>query len=72
MISDGGNAARRVAEMVREGAIITGDGQKLPTRIDTICVHGDSAEAVAMATRVREGLEAEEIKLEMFTGSPLA
>ena len=72
MISDGREAARRVAEMVREGAIITDGGQKLPTRIDTICVHGDSAEAVAMAARVREGLEAAEIKLEMFAGSPLA
>ncbi len=72
MISDGREAARRVADMVREGAIITDGGQKLPTRIDTICVHGDSAEAVAMAARVREGLEAAEIRLEMFAGSPLA
>ena len=71
MISDGREAARRVADMVREGAIITDGGQKLPTRIDTICVHGDSAEAVAMAARVREGLEAAEIRLEMFAGHRL-
>ena len=72
MISDGEEAARRVAEMVRESAIITGDGQKLPTRIDTVCVHGDSAEAVALATRVREGIESAGIRLELFAGSPLA
>ena len=72
MISDGDEAARRVAEMVRARAIITCGGQKLPTRIDTVCVHGDSAEAVALATRVREGLEAAEIKLELFSGSSLA
>ncbi len=71
MISDGDEAARRVAEMVRERAIITGDGQKLPTRIDTICVHGDSAAAVALATHVRDGLGSAGIQLELFAGSPL-
>lgn len=72
MISDGDEAARRVADMVRESAIITGDGQKLPTRIDTVCVHGDSAGAVAFATRVRDGVESAGIKLDLFAGSPLA
>ncbi len=71
-ISDAGEAARRVAEMVREGAIITGDGRRLPARIDTVCVHGDGDGAVALATRVRDGLESAGIRLKPFAGTPLA
>lgn len=71
MIHDPAEAARRMVEMVRAGAILTGDGQRLETRIDTICVHGDSAEAVALARAVRAGLEAEGIELRAFEGNPL-
>ncbi len=57
VIHDPAHAARRVAEMVKEGAIITESGKRIPARIDTICVHGDNAEAVALSRAVREGLE---------------
>jgi UPF0271 protein len=58
VIHDPDHAARRVAAMVEEGAIITESGKRIPTRIDTICVHGDNAEAVALGGAVRAGLEA--------------
>lgn len=70
MIHDGTLAAERMVRMVTEGAILTNDG-KLPTRIDTICVHGDGAEAVAFSRSVREGLEAAGITLQAFDGAPL-
>ena len=52
-------ARNRVVEMVREGAIVTASGARLPARIHSICVHGDTSGAVAMAREIRHGLERE-------------
>ena len=71
MIHEGEVAAERMVQMVQEGAILTEQG-KLETRIDTICVHGDSAEAVALSAAVRQGLEASGIELKQFDGQPLS
>ncbi len=71
MIHDGEDAAARMVEMVRAGAIITGDGARLETRIDTICIHGDSASAVAFSGKVRKGLETAGIAIAKFTGAAL-
>ena len=69
---DADEAAERMVRMVREGAILAGDGQRLETRIDTICVHGDSAAAVALSGAVRQGLESAGIAVRAFDGRPLA
>ena len=50
-------AAARVHMMVREGAIISASGKRIPVAIDTVCVHGDNPAAVAMAEQVRDKLE---------------
>lgn len=71
MIHDPEEASSRMVEMVEAGAILTADGGALETRIDTICVHGDSDEAVAMARAVRAGLEAAGIVVARFSGAPL-
>ena len=70
MIHDGVLAAERMVQMVTEGAILTDEG-RLPTRIDTICVHGDKSAAVALAAAVRKGLENAGITLKAFDGAPL-
>ncbi|KZZ21028.1 hypothetical protein A3753_07340, partial [Sulfitobacter sp. HI0082] len=49
VIHDADTAAARMVEMVKAGAIITESGKHIPTRIDTICLHGDTAEAVQIA-----------------------
>jgi len=49
--------------MVRERAIVSAGGKHVPVAIDTICVHGDNPEAVAMARRVREVLEADGVRI---------
>lgn len=64
-------AASRVADMVREGAIIAESGKRIPTRIDTICLHGDTPTAVAIAAEVRHALERAEIELVPFPGTCL-
>jgi len=52
-------AAPRILKMLEEQAIIAESGVRVPTRIDTICVHGDGPEAVAMARVLRDRLERE-------------
>ena len=66
LIHDADAAAARVAAMVGEGAIVTASGARLPTPIRSICVHGDSAQAVAMARAVRARLEAAGIAIRPF------
>ena len=63
MIHEAGEAARRMVAMVTEGAILTASGKRIPARIDTICCHGDTPEAVEIARAVRAGLEAHGITL---------
>lgn len=50
---------RRILAMVSERAVIAVSGRRIPTAIDSICVHGDTPNAVAMAKALRERLEAE-------------
>ena len=58
VIHDAARATERIVDMVNAKAIITESGRRIPSRIDTVCVHGDNAEAVALARGVRQGLEA--------------
>lgn len=66
VIHDPARAASRILEMVGEGAIIAESGKRIVARIDTICLHGDTAEAVEIARAVRDGLEAGGITVRKF------
>ncbi|TXM66479.1 5-oxoprolinase subunit PxpA [Methylobacterium sp. WL120] len=66
MIESAEEAASRVLAMVESGAIVTAQGTRLPTPIRSVCVHGDSADAVATARAVREKLEGAGIRLASF------
>ena len=59
-------AGPRIAQMIKEGAIITKTGKRLKTEIHTVCVHGDTPEAIEIAESVREALTASDIKLRKF------
>lgn len=56
VLHDADAAASRILAMLHAGAIITENGKRIPTRIDTICVHGDTKEAVEMAAALRRKL----------------
>ncbi|MCZ0813278.1 MAG: LamB/YcsF family protein [Pseudomonadota bacterium] len=71
VIHDAARAGARMAEMVREGAIITESGKRIPTRIDTICLHSDTATAVSIATEVRRALKESGVRLKRFEGVPV-
>jgi len=68
MIHDADVAARRMVEMVSEGVIIAHDGTRIDTAVDSICVHGDGPEAVAIARAVRAALEAAGVEVAPFAG----
>ncbi|MFY0616947.1 LamB/YcsF family protein [Shimia sp.] len=71
VIHDPDMAGRRMADMVREGAIITESGKRIQTRIDTICLHGDTPTAVRIATEVRRALHDSGVTLAQFEGQPV-
>lgn len=62
-------AAARVLAMVEEGAIIALSGKRVKTAFGSICVHGDTPGAVAMARAVRETLEGAGLTIRPFAGS---
>ena len=66
MLHDAVFIAERVIRMVKSGTIETQSGKMLPAPMDTICVHGDSAESVAIARTVRTRLQDAGITLKAF------
>lgn len=68
VIEDAAAATARVLRMVEDRAITTTSGTRLPVAVDTICVHGDNAHAVAMASAIRQGLEAAGCVIAPFPG----
>jgi len=58
--------AERVLAMVSEGALIAMSGQRIPAPIHSVCVHGDTPNAVAMAKAVRAKLEGAGIVVKAF------
>lgn len=71
VIHDAARAASRIVKMIRAGAIITENGKHIPTRIDTVCLHGDTPKAVGIASCTRRALEAAGILVTRFIGAPV-
>ena len=59
--------AERVVTMVDTGRVTAADGSVVDIEVESICVHGDSPGAVAIATAVRGSLLAAGIELAAFT-----
>ncbi len=66
VLHDPETIADRVLAMVGEGAVIATGGKRVPTAIHSVCVHGDTPNAVAIATAVRKKLEEAEIAVKPF------
>lgn len=58
VIRDPEEIQRRTVRMVVDGVIESRNGVPIPVACDTVLVHGDTAGAVALAQRIRDGLEA--------------
>jgi UPF0271 protein len=66
VLHDAETVAARVLAMVAEGALIAASGQRIPVPIHSVCVHGDTPNAVAVAKAVRAKLEGAGISLKAF------
>lgn len=66
MIHDADFASDRLLELLETGHMPVIDGPPIALDAHSICVHGDSAGAVAMALNIRKRLEAQGIEVKGF------
>src|SRR5690606_18208590 len=66
VLHDAGQVAERMLALVRTGRITAIDGSSVALQVDSICVHGDSPDAVAMARAVRARLQDAGVDLQSF------
>ncbi|SKZ57940.1 LamB/YcsF family protein [Mycobacteroides abscessus subsp. abscessus] len=59
--------AGRVLRMVSDGVVDSVEGDTIRIDVDSVCLHGDSPAAVAMAVATRELLTAEGIEITPFS-----
>ncbi len=63
MITDEDEAIARVLRMVKEQKVTAITGRDIPIRVDSICVHGDGAKALAFVKKIRSVLTAEGVTI---------
>jgi UPF0271 protein len=66
LLHDPDEVTARVLRMVTEGVVTAVDGSDVPVAAESLCVHGDSPGAVAMAAAVRNGLQKAGVELKSF------
>ncbi|MBS0415096.1 MAG: LamB/YcsF family protein [Proteobacteria bacterium] len=66
VLHDPAVVAARMLRLVRDGVVEAVDGSLAPVRADSICVHGDSPGAVAMAAQLRRTLQQAGVALAPF------
>lgn len=74
LLDDPEEVARRVVQLAVEGRVSAVDGSKVRVQAETICLHGDTPGAAALASRVREALTEAGVRLAPFVaelGRPL-
>jgi 5-oxoprolinase (ATP-hydrolysing) subunit A len=60
--------AARTITMVKEKKVMSIDGKFVPINPDSVCVHGDTEEAINIASAIRMALETEGIDVKPFKG----
>lgn len=66
VLHDPAAIAERVLTMVTSSQVTAIDGAQIPVSVESVCVHGDSPGAVAIAAAVRERLTAAGIDIRSF------
>jgi UPF0271 protein len=66
VINDRAAVAARVATMATSHVLESVDGQEIPVPFRSLCVHGDTPGAVALAAAVRDALERAGAKVAPF------
>ena len=70
LLHDPDDVTERVLRWVRDGVVAAVDGRPVRLEAESLCVHGDSPGAVAMARAVRAGLEGAGVPLAPFAAAP--
>lgn len=68
VLHDPEEIARRIVRMARDGVIRSIDGGDVAIDAQSVCVHGDSPDAVSIARRLRAGLEEAGLSVRPFAG----
>jgi UPF0271 protein len=68
VLHDAASIAARCVQMLTEGTICATDGSVIDVDAQSICVHGDTPDAVAIAQHVRRSLVDAGVVLHPFTG----
>lgn len=63
VIHDPAEAARRAVAWMQTGEVTTRTGKRLALPVSALCVHGDTSGAAALASAVREALEAAGVRV---------
>lgn len=66
VLHDPATVTANMIRLATEGTIVAVDGSVIPMNAESICVHGDTAGAVAMAAAVRAGLENAGVTIKSF------
>ena len=70
LIHDAGEATARLIGFLETGLMPTVGGDPVALAADSICIHGDNADAVAMARHVRDAFTARGLEIAPFTRAP--
>lgn len=63
LVTDEEAVVERTVRMVTEGVVTSVDGNDVPVDCDTVLLHGDNAEAVTLARRLRAELERANVEI---------
>lgn len=66
MIEDTQMAVNQVIMMIEKQCVISTDGNEVPLKADTVCIHGDGIHAVEFAVELQKELVLRNISIESF------
>lgn len=66
LLHDPQEVAQRIVRLVTEGKVTAVDGTDIELSADSVCVHGDTPGAVAIATAVRDALAGSGVEIAPF------
>ena len=67
LLTDPQAAATQALRLVQEGTVIARTGEVVALRADTLCIHGDGANALALAKTIHITLQQNGIALQSIT-----
>lgn len=64
LITDRAESLAQVLQMIESGTVTATTGERVPIQADTICIHGDGANAVEFVRAIRNALEMAGVRIE--------